>query len=76
MKLREYRAVPSVLRYIILEHRSADLLVMFRPHGGVDWTATALTAADTLDMPEIGIAVPVAELYAGVDLPDPTTPEA
>ena len=76
MKLREYRAVPSVLRYIILEHRSADLLAMSRPHGGADWTATALTAPDTLEMPEIGITVPVAEFYAGVDLPDLGTPDA
>jgi hypothetical protein len=33
---------------------------------GQNWTATALTADDVLDLPEIGIRVPVAEFYENV----------
>ena len=68
-KLREYLAVPSIRRYVILEQLSMGLTVFSRPDGAANWTATALTAEDTLDMPEIGVAVPVAEFYDGVDLP-------
>lgn len=74
--MREYRAVPSIRRYVILESRSTDLLVMSRTDADKDWTATALMVEDTLDMPEIGISVPVAEFYDGVELPDPATPDA
>lgn len=68
-KVQEYRAVPSIRRYVVLEYRSAALTVFSRNSGTADWTATTLTAGDTLDMPELAIAVPVQEFYWGVDLP-------
>ena len=68
-KLREYRAVASVRRYVILEYASAALKVFERVDGESDWTATALTPDDVVRMPEIGIEVPVAEFYENVDLP-------
>lgn len=66
-KLIEYRAVPSIRRYAILEYRSADLTVFSRTDGTADWTATALTANETLAIPELGIGVPVHEFYEDVD---------
>ena len=36
------------------------------------WTASALTENDTLSMPEIGIELPLAECYLGLDLSAPT----
>lgn len=74
-KLREYRAVPSIRHHVILEHLSPALPVFWRANGVADWTAIALTADDTLEMPEISIVVPVGEFYEGVNLPD-TTPIA
>lgn len=68
-KLIEYRAVPSIRRYVILEYRSADLTVLSRTDGTADWTAAALTADKTLDIPELGISVPVHEFYEDVGLP-------
>ena len=68
VKLREYRAVSSIRRYVILEYTSVGLLVFARTNGTDDWTATALTAEDTLHMPEIGIEISVAELYRDTDL--------
>ena len=41
-----------------------------RDSGDADWTASALTADDMLRMPEIGIEIPVADLYQDVDLPE------
>ena len=70
-KLREYRAVPSIRQYIIPEFASVALTVFRRASGTEGWAATALLADDVLEMPEVGIQVPVAEFYAGVDLPEP-----
>ena len=67
-KPREYRAVPSIRRYVIPEHRSIGLTVFSRSIGAADWTATTLTAGEALDMPELGIGVPVDEFYEDVDL--------
>ena len=68
-KLREYRAVPSILRYVILEYASAGMTVHARIGGSDPWTATALVGGDVLSMPEIGVDVPVAEFYDGMDVP-------
>ena len=67
VKLREYRAVSSIRRYVILEHASVGLIVLTRTGSDEDWTATALTAEDTLRMPEIAAEIPVAEFYEGVE---------
>ncbi len=75
-KLREYRAVPSIRHYVILEFASVALTVFRRVFDADDWTATALLADDVLELPEMGIQVPVSEFYAGVDLPPDPEPEA
>jgi Uma2 family endonuclease len=67
-KLLEYRAVPSIRRYVILEYASMGLMVLARGGAGDEWIATAMTAEETLRLPEIGIEIPVAELYEGVEL--------
>ena len=67
VKLREYRAVPSIRRYVILEHASISLIVLTRANANEDWTATALTAEVTLRMPEVAAEIPVAEFYEGVE---------
>jgi Uma2 family endonuclease len=69
-KVREYAAIPTMRRYIIVETRSAGLLVLYRAGGEDPWTAMALTALDTLFLPEIGIEIPVTEIYDAVDFQD------
>jgi Uma2 family endonuclease len=73
-KLREYRAVASIRRYVILEYAGVGLTVFERPSGEDPWTAAALTAEDILRIPEIGIEIPVAEFYEAVDLPSGASP--
>ncbi len=60
-KLREYQAVASIQRYVILEQRTIAATVFERR--GESWTAFAITEEDTLRMPEIDIEVPLMELY-------------
>lgn len=68
-KVREYRAVSSIRRYVILESASVGLTVFERRDAGDNWTASTLTEDDVLQMEEIGVEVPVAELYQDVELP-------
>ena len=67
-KLREYQSVPSIRRYVILEHTSVGLVVHARLSGDDPWIAAALTEGDVLSMPEIGIETPIVEFYEGTDL--------
>ena len=75
VKVREYAAAPSILRYVIVESASVGLTVLERQCGGQKWTVTTLMADDILPLPEIGIEIPVAELYLGVDFPSSEKPE-
>jgi Uma2 family endonuclease len=65
-KLREYQATASIQRYIILEQDSIAATVFSRHGSG--WMAGALTEGDVLQMPEIGIELPLADIYADVPL--------
>ncbi|HKM70968.1 MAG TPA: hypothetical protein VJX94_13100 [Stellaceae bacterium] len=54
-------------------HNSVGLTVFTRRGEGQDWIASALTVEDILQLPEIGLEIPVAELYENVDLPETET---
>ena len=70
-KVREYAAVPSIRRYVMVESASGGLLVLHRDHGGDPWIAQALNADAVLALPEAGIELAVAEFYEDVDFSDP-----
>ena len=70
VKRQEYHAVPSIRRYIIVEQDSIGLTVLARQHDE-PWTASVLSDGDMLALPEIGIEVAVAELYAGISFDEP-----
>jgi Uma2 family endonuclease len=73
-KLREYGATPSIQRYVILEQDAVAATVFVRKGG--DLVVETLLAEDTLRMPEIDVAVPMVEFYAGVDLGDEADAQA
>ena len=66
-KNREYRATPSIQRYVIVQQTHAAAIVFVRQ--GDAW-ASEIVAGDAahLHLPDIGIDVPLAELYAGIEL--------
>lgn len=70
VKVREYAAVPSIRRYIILELSNAGLTVFERERDDETWRASTLTNDDLLRMPEIGIEIPVGEFYEGITFPE------
>lgn len=63
----EYRATPSVQRYVILEQTHAAAIVFARK--GDDWVSDIVAGESAiLRLPEIGIEIPLAELYLDVEL--------
>ncbi len=64
-KNAEYAATPSVRRYIVLAQDAIGGTMFERV--GEDWTGRLLSADSLLRMPEIGIEVPIAEFYEGVE---------
>ncbi len=70
-KNAEYAATPSIQRYIMLEQVRIGATVFARD--GANWVGTVLLDDAVLAMPEIGVEVPLRELYANVELPPPET---
>ena len=69
-KNAEYRATPSVQRYVILEQTHAAAIVFARK--GEDWVSEIVTGEGAmLRLAEIGIEIPLAEFYADVTLQSP-----
>ena len=76
VKVREYRAVGSIRRYVIVESTSVAVGVMSRSGAGDDWTLKALLAGEDLQLPELDITVPLAEAYRGTGLLETAADEA
>jgi hypothetical protein len=70
VKVREYAAVSSIRRCVLLESTSVGLTVMERETPDQVWQTTVLTNDDTLRMPEIGIEIPVSEIYEDITFTD------
>ncbi|MBV9117730.1 MAG: Uma2 family endonuclease [Acetobacteraceae bacterium] len=68
VKNREYRDTPSIRRYVMLEQFRPAATVFERM--GDDWVGHVLESPATLPMPEIGIELPLPEIYEGVQFPE------
>jgi Uma2 family endonuclease len=66
-KNREYRATPSIQRYLVLQQTHKAAIVFARRTDG--WMSEIVSGDDaSLDLPEIGISVPLREVYANAGL--------
>ena len=63
-KNEEYRLTASIQRYVMLEQARQAATVFVRAGG--DWVGHVLLHGAMLAMPEIGVELPLAELYAGI----------
>ena len=68
-KMREYHAVPSIKRYVLVE-QTVPVLVSYLRQDDAPWMAASLSVGDTLAMPEIGIEISVADIFEGVSFAD------
>jgi Uma2 family endonuclease len=67
VKNAEYRATPSIQRYVVLEQTRIGALAFVRK--GDDWVTEIFDGPDAvLGLPEIGIGIPLSELYADLVL--------
>lgn len=64
----EYCATPSVRRYVMLEQDRIGATVFAR--AGDDWIGHIVLEGAVLAMPEIGVELPLAELYEGLVFED------
>lgn len=67
-KAREYRATPSIQHYVMLDQDRIGAIVLSR--GGELWTRIEVARGETIELPAIGVILPVDELYGGLDLPE------
>jgi len=70
-KNEEYRATPSIQRYVMLEQMGQAATMFAR--AGDDWVGHVLTGGAVLAMPEIGVELPLADLYAGIEFSEPSS---
>jgi Uma2 family endonuclease len=68
VKNQEYRRTPSIQRYVMLEQDRVGAMVFGRD--GDDWVGHVLAGEAAVPLPEIGIELPLAELYEGVAFED------
>lgn len=73
IKNRECASTASVQRHVMLEQGAVGATLFER--AGAEWIGRILAEGDVIAMPEIGIAVPLAELYDGVDVSAPLSDE-
>lgn len=66
-KNEEYRLHPSIRRYILIEQevQAAEIYV----RDGEAWQRRTAENEDLLEMPEIGVTIPLSAAYAGLDVP-------
>ena len=71
LKVREYGATPAIARYVILEQTGPAATVFSRECG--DWLGRVHDGHDAvLPLPEIGVDLPLADIYSGLDFDDLT----
>ena len=68
-KNEEYRDTPSIQRYVMLAQDRQQATVFARV--GDDWVGHIVSGDGVLQMPEIGITVPLTELYEGISFEQP-----
>jgi hypothetical protein len=60
---------PLTLAAFLAWEASLGLTVHERQTAGKRWTVTSVMSDDLLSLPEIGIEIPTAELYEGIEFP-------
>ena len=67
----EYAAVSSIQRYVIVEQSRIEVYVYHRVPDGRLTKMPPLHAGAMLELPEIGIMLPLADIYEDVDITEP-----
>jgi Uma2 family endonuclease len=68
VKNAEYQTLGALRRYVVLHQDAAAAEVFFRDEEG-EWAHEFLSREGVLRAPEIGVEIPLGDLYDGVELP-------
>jgi Uma2 family endonuclease len=74
IKLREYQAVQSIRRYVLVDLDAGAVTLHARNHDSGPFRTMELAGTDMLKLPEIGIEIPVAAIYERRDSGQDATP--
>jgi len=66
VKNKEYRDTPSIQRYVMVAQEHQGATVFSRV--GNEWLARMVSAGEVLELPEIGVEIPISDLFEGVSL--------
>jgi len=66
-KIDEYESVPSILRYVVVEWETRSFRMFWGEPGEQAWRRDAPDMRGAIRLPEFGIEVSLAEVYAGVE---------
>lgn len=73
-KLEEYKAVASLSHIVAIEPNAPEVMVWVRGGDG-SWQQTACRGLEeAVAMPEVGVTLPLAEIYDGVVFPMASRP--
>ena len=64
-KMHEYWETPSIQRYVLIEQDAVSAMAFAR--GDESWSGRVLWPGSVLALPEIGIELPLDEMYEGID---------
>jgi len=65
-KNAEYRTLPSLKRYVVL-HQSLTAAEVFHRDADGEWVYEFVSAGGALEMAEVGVTVPLSEIYEGIE---------
>ena len=72
-KFEDYTATPSVRDYVLADSRAMRVVHRARENAGEPWAEAELTdPADVLELPAVGFAATLAEIYEGVSFDSAT----
>ena len=76
-KFAYYASLPTLREYVIVEQEATWVEVRSRKEADGPWTfAFAKTLDASIELPSLGVLLPMAEIYRGVELPPDTADSA
>lgn len=68
-KVWAYRQLPTLQEYALVSH-DTQLVEVWRRTGDIGWSYHSFEPGSELDLPSVGLRLPLGEVYAGTDVPE------
>lgn len=74
-KFAHYRAIPSFVEYVLVSQEEEEKVEHYRRLDTGQWILTEYKGDASLELPALGLSIPLAEIYEGLELLAPTPPD-